>query len=139
MEVGPKLVLCVGEDGGTFNNIKHALVAEGFSVVLARNGREVLFLASNRVIIDAVVVGLELPDMTVFEATRSVRDLVPSAPIILYSDAPRRILSDLPGFFTDFVPRPNLCELVSVIRRYTSDGATSPKADAPPSSDCVRI
>jgi DNA-binding response OmpR family regulator len=136
MEVIPKLVLCAGGDWAAFNHIKCALAVEGFSAVLARNGRELLSLGGNRTI-DAAVVGPELRDMTVFEATRSIRELAPEAPLILYEEAPRRILSDLPGFVDDCVATPNLCELVSVIRQYTS--ITSSKDDAALADDSIHL
>jgi DNA-binding response OmpR family regulator len=123
MPLAPKLVLCIGQDGSALASMKEALLAEGFSVLLARNGKEGLFLASNKLMIDAVVVGLEMPDVNVFEVARCVRSLVPTAPVILYSDAPRLILSGLPSFVTDFVTRPNVGELVSVIERHTNGRA----------------
>ena len=138
MEVCPKMVLCIGEDHSTLNDIRHALVAEGFSVLLARNGKEGLFLANHRLIIDAVVVGLEMPDIHVFELVRSIRSVVPTTPVIMYSDASRPILLGLPGFVTDFVPRTNLCELVSLIRKYTEGSATSRKRNVGITSDCAR-
>ena len=114
-----KVVLCIDDSILMLSTLQEALVADGFYVLLARNGEEGLAFVGNRPI-DAIVVGLEMPIMSGVEVAKWAKARFPKMPVIMFSAASRPFQHNLPEIINHFVAKPNFSELVSIVRRFTT-------------------
>ncbi len=87
MENGPKIVLVADDDENLRTLYGEDLKDDGYQVVLAQNGREVLE-AVERVPIDLIVLDIVMPVMDGIEALGRIIARHKDIPVILYSAYP---------------------------------------------------
>jgi len=80
-------ILLVEDSFATRELEKHILLANGFDVIEASNGKEALNIFNNRDDIDLIISDIEMPEMDGFTLTKSIRTGIqnPNIPIILVS------------------------------------------------------
>jgi len=68
--------------------LRRELLAEGYYLKLAKNGREVLKLVYQPGPLDLLILDLDLPDMDGSEILDILQDRIPSLPVILHAFSP---------------------------------------------------
>jgi len=96
-----------------------ALQGEGFDVVTARDGREALLMIDSRDDIAAVILDLNLPDVSAEEMVGRIHRRRPGIPVILSSGQHEPIVtSGLREGIATFLPKPwELSQLLEVVSR----------------------
>ncbi len=87
MEIGPKVVLVADDDENLRTLYGEDLKDEGYQVILAQNGREVIE-AVERVPIDLIILDIVMPVMDGIEALGRIIARHKDIPVILYSAYP---------------------------------------------------
>lgn len=65
--------------------LKRELEAEGYRVLLAENGHEILKIAFTRLPLDLVVLDPDFPDTDSIDLLNKLRDRVPPLPLVIHS------------------------------------------------------
>ena len=65
--------------------LKREMVAEGYRVRLAKNGREVLEWAYHHESVDLVILDLDLPDTSELAVLQKLEDRIPTLPVVIHS------------------------------------------------------
>lgn len=68
--------------------LRRELLAEGYRLKLAKNGREVLRLVYQPGPLDLLILDLDLPDMDGSEILDILQDRIPTLPVILHAFSP---------------------------------------------------
>ncbi len=118
-----KTVLVFEDEPMSQKVIDAFLSKQGYDVLIAENGSEGIDIYSNRKdLIDLVVMNGRMPGMDGVEATQALRKMSSDLPIIGYSAAfamnPSPLLD---AGCNEFVPKPELKTLCSVVDSYLSD------------------
>ncbi len=85
--------------------LKREMMAEGFRVYLARNGREVLEWAYHHESIDLIVLDLDLPDANEMSILERLADRIPSLPVVVHS------------FLSDYSGHPSLSNAAALVEK----------------------
>jgi DNA-binding response OmpR family regulator len=113
-------VLLVEDDPDSRALLSEYLELEGFSVVLAADGRDALRFAGERRV-DVVVLDLGLPDMAGMDVARALQALPSDAPLPIIALSGRTVSRTelLEGTFAARLPKPVEPSLLAAqIRRY---------------------
>ena len=129
------VVLVVEDDVAIADGLVAELTAHGYVAVLARTGRAALEAASAPAP-DAVLLDLGLPDLDGVHVCRSLRQALPSVPIVILTarDSEIDIVVGLDAGATDYVTKPFSTHVLLARLRAHLRGAT---AVAAPSGDLV--
>ena len=82
-------VLLVDDDNLVRETVAIALTDRGYTVLQAAHGREALAVLGRAQAVDAVILDILMPEMEGIEATREIRKLWPSLPILVVSGGDR--------------------------------------------------
>ena len=128
------VVLVVEDDSAIADALVAELTAHGYVVVLARTGRAALDAVGARAP-DAVLLDLGLPDLDGVHVCRSLRQALPSVPIVMLTarDTEIDIVVGLDAGATDYVTKPFSTHVLLARLRAHLRSATT----VPPSGDLV--
>jgi CheY-like chemotaxis protein len=111
----------VEDDLNSFKFLNELLKKTGAEVLHAPNGKKAVEMISSSKQIDLVVMDIQLPEMDGFEATRQIKKLNASLPVIAqtaYAMAGDKEKMERAGC-DDYIPKPlDLKQVLLVINRY---------------------
>ena len=74
-------ILCVDDDIGMLNTIEDILISAGYSVSLAKSGRQALELLKKGISYQLVLLDVDMPEMDGYETFKAIRELDPGKEI----------------------------------------------------------
>ncbi len=74
-------ILCVDDDIGMLNTIEDVLINAGYSVSLAKSGRQALDLIKKGINYQIVLLDVDMPEMDGYETFKAIRELDPGKDI----------------------------------------------------------
>jgi len=111
-------ILCIEDYSEILEVLQKTLRAAGYNVLAASSGAQGLDLfALNGASINAIVLDLQLPDMTGKEVAILIKKQHAHLPIILFSGCTQDIYLALPECFDAFVEKPRLGDIPQVLKR----------------------
>lgn len=119
-----KLILIAEDDNISFTFLKLVLTSHGFSVIHAENGQDAVELFKENPEVAMVLMDVKMPGMNGLEATREIRKLSPTVPIIaqtayaLAGDSEKTLEAGC----NDYVSKPVTAELLmKKINKYLGE------------------
>jgi CheY-like chemotaxis protein len=111
-------ILCIEDYSEILEVLQKTLQAAGYHVLAASNGSQGLDLfALNGASINAIVLDLQLPDMTGKEVAILIKKQHAHLPIILFSGCTQDIYLAMPECFDAFVEKTRLGDIPRVLKR----------------------
>ena len=83
--------------------LKREMVAEGYRVRLAKNGREVMEWVYHHEAVDLVVLDLDLPDTSEMAILQKLEDRIPTLPVIIHA------------FLSDYANHPDILNVAALV------------------------
>ena len=74
-------ILCVDDDIGMLNTIEDILISAGYSVSLAKSGRQAIDLLKKGISYRLVLLDVDMPEMDGYETFKAIRELAPGKEI----------------------------------------------------------
>ena len=117
-----KTVLIVEDDKSSFQYLKFVLKLNNINHLWATNGEMAIEYCTNNSEIDLVLMDINMPVMSGYEATKRIKKIKPNLPII--AQTAYSITGDREKFinagFNDYISKPTKKEeLLKMINRYT--------------------
>lgn len=110
-------ILCIEDYSEILEVLQRTLQAAGYNVLAASSGSQGLDLfALNGSSINAIVLDLQLPDMTGKEVAILIKKQHARLPIILFSGCAHEVYLALPECFDAFVEKPRLDDIPRVLK-----------------------
>ena len=81
------------------------MMAEGYIVLLAKNGKEVLKLAHNHEPLDLLILDLELPDVSELALLDKLQKNIPTLPVVVHS------------FLSEYVSHPTVLSTATFVEK----------------------
>ena len=123
--IAPGKILIADRNRHVREFLRRELLAEGYLVEVARDGREVLEMINGEATPDLLILDLDLPYITEFKVFEFLQEKMPSLPVVIHSFQPESA-EHLPGAATFLEKREDTNLLKEVVAELLGKNNISP-------------